>query len=422
MHWLSNVAGCTTIRLPVGYFTLGPNFCHHTPFATQQAEVYRNAWAAVKKLVARCFSHGIGVLLDLHAAPGGANNQPHSGTSSGEAELWGSKSYLHLASQCLCYMAREATTMEGVVGVQLCNEAQWEADSMYKFYDDMLTQISQIDSSLPIYISDGWDLGRALQYALVKNNVNGVQSNPVIVDTHKYYCFAAKDTSTSPQEVVTRVLSELSELDELSGDVFTKQGTLTYCHLPELLLIGLAGAVATFIGEWSCTLSEQTWSKVPKETRAEVTKQFGQTQNERWQRETCGSAFWTLKMDWMPGGDWGFKEQVENSTVTAPSSFRLPVAQVKNRSKTAEEQKTSLMMSALQTHSTYWDKHNPARRFEHWRYSDGVSRTSIVLAGKADCLDSGSRGGLILDISSVRDLRVYFLPRAVEMVPMKLEH
>ena len=215
---------CTTIRLPIGYFTLGPDFCHDTPFA-EQAEVYRNAWTSVKKLVAQCFSRGIGIILDLHGAPGGANDQAHSGTSSGEAKLWGNKSNLNLTSQCLCYIAQEATTMEGIVGVQLCNEAQWEADGMFKFYDNVITQLSKIDSSLPIYISDAWNLGRTLQYALVKNNVKGAQSNPVIVDTHKYYCFAAKHTSLSPQEIITLVSSELSELDKTSGDVFTKHGT-----------------------------------------------------------------------------------------------------------------------------------------------------------------------------------------------------
>ncbi|KAK3046989.1 hypothetical protein LTS18_013248, partial [Coniosporium uncinatum] len=43
MDWLANEAKCTSIRLPIGYFTLGPSFCNNTPFE-KVAPVYLNAW------------------------------------------------------------------------------------------------------------------------------------------------------------------------------------------------------------------------------------------------------------------------------------------------------------------------------------------------------------------------------------------
>jgi hypothetical protein len=92
----SETAHCTSIRLPVGCFTLGPDFCTNTPFAIQPGEVYGNAWAAVERLVARYFAHGIGLLLDMHAACGGANSETHSRTSSAKVELWGNKLNLDL--------------------------------------------------------------------------------------------------------------------------------------------------------------------------------------------------------------------------------------------------------------------------------------------------------------------------------------
>jgi aryl-phospho-beta-D-glucosidase BglC (GH1 family) len=226
LHWLSETANCTSIRLPIGYFTLGPGFCSNTPFAMQPAQVYVNAWAAVKRLVARCFEHGIGVLLDMHAAPGGANSETHSGTSSGKAELWGNKFNLDLLIKCLCFVAQEVVRgdMKGVIGIQLVNEAQWDPPGMYKFYDDVLMKIAAIDPTLPVYISDGWDLGRALKYAQSKNSVKGDVSNPVIVDTHKYYTFAERHTSCSPQELIGEVAMELSQLDGSRGNVFNNKG------------------------------------------------------------------------------------------------------------------------------------------------------------------------------------------------------
>ena len=185
-----------------------------------------NAWAAVKKLVSRCSSCGIGVLLDLHALPGGANGESHSGTSTGKATLWDNKSNLNLAIKCIEHVAREVTngTTTNIVGLQLCNEAGWDSPGLYKFYDAAITKVALIDTSLPVYISDGWDLEKALRYAMVKNSVKGPPSNPVIVDTHCYYTFADKDTSRGPQELISQVSTELLQMGQRTGNVFEHKG------------------------------------------------------------------------------------------------------------------------------------------------------------------------------------------------------
>jgi len=74
LGWLANTAHCTSIRLPIGYYCLGKDFCLGTPFESVK-EVYAGAWGAVKSLVERAKQWGIGVLLDLHALPGGANSE-----------------------------------------------------------------------------------------------------------------------------------------------------------------------------------------------------------------------------------------------------------------------------------------------------------------------------------------------------------
>lgn len=226
LHWLAHTAHCTTIRLPVGYFTLGPGFCVNTPFSPHVSQVYVNAWSAVKNVVARCREYEIGVLLDFHALPGGANSESHSGTSSGKASLWKNRSNLELALRCLCYMAQETVSgsMDGVVGIQVCNEAQWDAPGMYKYYDLVIAKIAEVDPSLPIYISDAWDLVTAIRYAMGKNSVKTLLSNPVIVDTHRYYTFSEKDTSRSPQELIAQIPTELSEIAGTKGNVFEKKG------------------------------------------------------------------------------------------------------------------------------------------------------------------------------------------------------
>ena len=161
----------------------------------------------------------------MHAAPGGANGENHSGTSMGKAQLWGNTFNLDLLIRCLCFMAQEvANGMEGVTGIQIVNEAKWNSPGMYRLYDDALIKLAEIDPTLPIYISDAWDLGRALEYAQTKNSVKGKASNPVIVDTHKYYTFAEKHTSRSPQELIAEVSKELSQLNDSNDNVFENKG------------------------------------------------------------------------------------------------------------------------------------------------------------------------------------------------------
>ena len=116
--------------------------------------------------------------------------------------------------------------MDGVVGLQLCNEADWESPGLYRFYDAALARVPPIDSRLPIYISDAWDLKTALRYSLDKNGIKGSLSNPVIVDTHQYYTFADKDTSRHPQELISQVSTQLLELRDIAGSVIDREGQL----------------------------------------------------------------------------------------------------------------------------------------------------------------------------------------------------
>jgi len=49
LQWLVNEAKCTSIRLPIGYFTLGPEYCKGTPFEGVGG-VYEGAWVSIFSL------------------------------------------------------------------------------------------------------------------------------------------------------------------------------------------------------------------------------------------------------------------------------------------------------------------------------------------------------------------------------------
>ncbi|OAF60889.1 Glucan 1,3-beta-glucosidase 3 [Pseudogymnoascus destructans] len=353
IQFLVHEAKCTSIRLPIGYFTLGPAFCQGTPFEAA-ADVYVSAWAAVCNLVRRVNDAGIGVLLDVHALPGGANKDMHSGTDSGKAELWDhwntGRKNREMAKKVVLQVVSEAANMKGIVGVQIVNEAVAGAHKLHEWYDDVLREIQDIDPTMPIYVSDAWDLNGSLRWVENRRHRGG---NPVVVDTHKYYTFSEADRAKAPQHIISQVPHELGEIDKYSGRVHDR------------------GAAQIVIGEYSCVLDGKTWSRSDPSQKDDLVRQFGNAQSERWREKTGGTYFWTAKMEWMDGGEWGFFEQVKKRTIVAPPWLFLNPSDVQHRADEATRSKESTFSRALGSHVEYWSQTAPGKKFEHHWYGEG---------------------------------------------------
>ncbi|KAK4554856.1 Glucan 1,3-beta-glucosidase 3 [Recurvomyces mirabilis] len=326
LDWLRDQGKCTTVRLPIGYFTLGPPYCEDTPF---------------KKVA--------GVLIDLHGLPGGANPQDHSGTNSGKAELWSSKGNRDQATRCLCFIAQQARGMEGVAGLQIINEAEHDAKGMYDWYDHVLGEMAKIDITLPIYISDAWDLHKAASWSQGKNRA-GVQGNPVVVDTHLYWCFGDDDKRKPPQQIAQEVSGKFSPLDGKEGDVASR------------------GAAQAIVGEYSCVLAEESWAKASGGGKEDHVRAFGNAESHSFQQRAGGSFFWTYRMDWMPGGEWGFKQMTEQGAIVPPQS--LTVNDVQQRVQSAQAQQQQKKQETVGAHTNYWDSNHPGQ-YEHQRFEQG---------------------------------------------------
>ncbi|ODM23366.1 hypothetical protein SI65_00955 [Aspergillus cristatus] len=347
LHWLKHTTRCNSIRLPIGYFTLGPAFCIGTDFDGEPGQ----------HLIEKCYAHGIGVLIDFHAVPGGANSEGHSVTDTGRADFWRNEHYRALARDCIAFVIQEVKfhALHGVIGIELCNEAAWDPPGMHEWYDEVIEVASAIDSSIPIYVSDAWNLSAALDYAMGKNNTTlPFDRSPVIVDTHKYYCFTEDDRNMHPNAIRERVANELGELAERQGNVFDRKS-----------------AVEVYIGEYSCAMDQHTFDHADPSQRPELTVAFGNEQSRTWSSKASGSAFWTFKMDWMDGGDWGFKEQVNTGAIPAPPWLALSRDEVHARLRQADIQRNDRHEEAYSQHIGYWDSVAPGVHFEHDRYSRG---------------------------------------------------
>lgn len=354
LDFLRDVAKVNAVRVPIGYFTLGPSYCKGTEFE-KVSPVYEHAWMTVKSLVQRCHQRGIGVLIDVHGLPGSANGQDHSGTDVKTAKFWGSSKYRALATKCMAFIAQEARGMPGVLGLQIVNESEHSAEKMFEWYDDVLRTVSQIDANLPVYVSDAWLLEPALGWSMGRNScrpTNTSSANPVVVDTHLYWAFTPEDHAKSPQQISTEVHTKLSELEGKAGDVFGR------------------GACAAFIGEYSCALNPSTESKANGYPKEDFVRDFGWAQSERYQSKSVGCTFWTYKMDWMGGGEWGFKQMVNSGKIKPPMSLQLAADDIRHRIANAQAQQGQRMHNTVSSHYQWWDTNHPGH-YEHWRFEQG---------------------------------------------------
>ena len=73
--------------------------------------------------------------------------------------------------------------LEGCIGIQLCNEAEWGAKGMYEWYADVMKAVQEVDPSIPLYVSDAWDLDCALD-SVMFNPLLRHSYNPITLLPH----------------------------------------------------------------------------------------------------------------------------------------------------------------------------------------------------------------------------------------------
>ena len=118
--YLANV-GINTVRLPIGYWTLGPTFVTGTPFEPY-ASVYTNSWPRFVRAINMAAQSGIGVLVDVHGAVGSQNGQPHSGISDGQTRLFNSTVYMDKTIEIYMFLAAQLQNVTNIVGIEILNE------------------------------------------------------------------------------------------------------------------------------------------------------------------------------------------------------------------------------------------------------------------------------------------------------------
>lgn len=339
-EWLQS-KGVTGVRAPIGYWDVdNGRFTKDTPFE-KYAGVYSHAWDLYKTLVIdRANQFGISVLVDLHGLPGGANEQEHSGTSSGKAALWSSSKYRHIALDVLEFMASDLKSKDNVNGIQVLNEAPYASNTkdQEKFYLRAISRIRSENSDVPIVISDGWKLNAFARFVHEQDaKVGKYGSVGTIIDTHVYKCFSDADKQKTPSQLINDVDSAVPESND----------------------------VDIIVGEYSCVLDGESYKR-EQINRDDVVMRYGRKQNEHfYRRARAGAYFWTYKFEHGSGGEWDFREMVDKQCIpvfptSVPKSF-----------EDSQQVFQHVSTQAVSQHHNHWVQQDSKRDWEVWRFEAG---------------------------------------------------
>lgn len=334
-EWLAS-KGVNSIRLPIGFYNVaGGRFTKGTPFE-KYAKVYENSWNKIKDLFAQAAKYNIGILLDFHALPGGANKDAHSGTNSGKDELWHDSKYRDLALDVYKYAAKDLENVENLVGFELVNEAPYDASKLKAFYLDAVRQIRKYNDSAPLVLSDGWDLNGWRETIKKLDEEVSSSKKPatagLVIDTHIYRAFSEEDKKRSAENLVDDSKNAVPRDDDTD----------------------------VLVGEYSCVLDEQSWKQGGN--RDELVVRFGQDQTRCF--ENCaraGAYFWTYKFCQGMGGEWDFRVMTDRGAIpTYPNEVDV------NKPNLDES-----LGQALDAHKNYWESQDKNQDWEHWRFEEG---------------------------------------------------
>ncbi|TIB67796.1 hypothetical protein E3Q23_02792 [Wallemia mellicola] len=291
-RWLSEI-GINTVRIPIGYWGVGNQFLWGTDF-DGLGEVYGGQWSRIRRAIHWASLYNIGVLLDLHGAPGSANGQHISGTSDTRVGLFADEFNLQRTEDVLVYLTEQLAYVNNMVGIQLINEPQYGTEWLEAIYDRWLGAMRAVPGAedFPLYIHDAFDLGRYAGYVAGRSDF-------VVEDHHSYFVYTDEDAHTPAW---------------LHGQ-----------HVNGPVRMGLEkeSAVARrnlVIGEWSCALTAE--SLAGEDDPANSRWWFCSSQEAVYRNVSAGYYFWSYKTeDCDQNPNWCFLRSVGDALPATFSAF-----------------------------------------------------------------------------------------------------
>ncbi|VAI27558.1 unnamed protein product [Triticum turgidum subsp. durum] len=261
-------SGLTAVRIPVGWW-IANDPRPPTPYVGGSLKTLDKAFKWAEK-------YNLGVIIDLHAAPGSQNPFEHSSSKDGSQDWGTTDTNIAQTVQVIDFLASRYAKSPSLLAVELMNEPLAPGVSL---------------ESLKTYYRDGYNAVRKHSsdaYVIMSNRLSSPDPTELlglagglpgsVIDVHYYALFNNMfDTFTVQQNIEfikTNYSSDLSIVTRENGPL-------------------------TFVGEWVAE-----W-KVPNAAKQEF-QMFANAQMDVYGRATFGWSYWTLKnvnnhwsMEWM---------------------------------------------------------------------------------------------------------------------------
>ncbi|KAF7791719.1 hypothetical protein EIP86_002743 [Pleurotus ostreatoroseus] len=348
--WLVD-RGLNTVRLPIGYYHLcgvDPSVLEGTDF-TGLGHVFSGAWNRITGAIVMAQRYGLGVLIDLHAAPGKQNRDAHGGTS-GEPRFFDKKNMSHtiqvlttLLVHLNSFCATHDPPLVNIVGIELLNEPM-QNPSLEKWYLEAIRRLRQV-SPMPVYISDSWATDQYAGYI----HAHSTEIPFTVLDHHLYRCFTQEDIHTP----VNQHAYQLTDPNAGTPQMFARVAQKLQEAGSDLI-----------IGEWSGALNPGSLAGVGDETSAR--RQYVGAQLALFDKFCAGYFFWTYKKEHPGDKGWSLRDAVESGVF--PTRVGME-ANVVGDDAGREERKDRARDAALQAHSGYWAQY--PGNYDHAKFADG---------------------------------------------------
>lgn len=331
--------GFNTVRIPIGYYHLSgvePSVLDDTDFERYK-HVFSGAWSRILYAIGNAERYGLGVLIDLHAAPGAQNRDAHSGTGTGEIHMW-TRTNLSRTVHALQVLTTQLAQRPNIVGIELVNEPA-NNDQVQKWYEDTLAALRKISPDIPLYISDAWD-------AAWYSKLVGARPDFVVLDHHLYRCFTPGDAAQSGGEHAA-ALRNSSPLPPLSA---AARGNL-------------------IVGEWSAGLNPSSLRSNEPGEQDRQRRVWVRAQLDAYEAACAGWFFWTWKKGTGWDAGWSAKDATTAEILPRWVGGRRK-AEIRNI-PSAVGWKQQALNGALNQHKNYWSSRGTYNEF--WRFEDGYS-------------------------------------------------
>ncbi|KAF9458536.1 glycoside hydrolase superfamily [Collybia nuda] len=350
--WLAQ-RGVNTVRIPIGYYHIcgaDPSVLKGTAFH-DFGYVYGGAWSRITGAIELAEKYGMGVLIDLHAAPGKQNNDAHAGTSDASTFFSEKASRKHTIT-VLCTLVRLLKPFRNIIGVELLNEPHPPSDSdLQHWYTTTIREIRTIDPQIPLYLGECWRTDAYVTF--VERLAPALRGGLLVLDHHLYRCFTGSDNTTKAAEHARA----LADPNGGTQKVFENAAER----------LGRAGG-GLVVGEWSGALNPGSLEGWDGERKEYVDAQMGVY--EKW----CGGwFFWTYKKKGGKDVGWSFRDAVEAGVLPGwvggikvdrvkwEAKDRRVVGEVPVRKDVREK--------VIAGHIGYWAQY--PGEYEHWRFGQG---------------------------------------------------